>query len=286
MSAVPDPAELAPTRDPAAYAARPLMSRGFWVMIAFCVVCLAGSVLVATLLPRLYPSHPASATKTAIPAATNPAAFAPPASTPSTAAPVLAQADVTALSARVTRLEGDQGRIANAAAAALAAAALSDAAAQPRPFVNDLAVFARLLPGSPDALALAPLAETGAPTRAALATQLADLASQVSVASHAPGKGASFMDQAVYAVSRVVSIRRVSDGGTGPDAILVAAQHHAAEGDLEGAVAALDTLPAPARSALTAWRAAALRRIEIDQHIAGLRAQAVADLATARMAAS
>ena len=260
------------------------MSRGFWAMIAFCVVCLAGALLVAVLGPSLFPARPPPATKTASPVSANAPSFTPPVlPAPVTPAPA---ADVTVLNARVARLEGDQARIANAAVAALAVSALSEAAAQPRPFVGDLAVFSRLLPGSPDALALAPLAQQGAPTRPALAAQLSDLASRISVASHAPAKGASFMDQAVYAVSRVVSIRRVADGGTGPDAILVHAQRRAADGDLEGAVTELDTLPAPARAALTPWREAALRRIEIDQNVAGLRAQAVADLATARMAPS
>lgn len=285
MSAVPDPADLAPTRDGAGYVARPLLSRGFWAMIAFCGLCLVGALLVATLGPRLYPVRAQVETRPATPAAAPVAPVAAPPPQPAVA-PSDVTTDVGALTARVTRLEGDQANIANAAAAALAAAALSDAAAQPRPFVNDLAVFARLLPGSADALALAPLAQQGAPTRAALASQLSDLASDISVASHAPRKNASFMDQMVYAVSRVISIRRVADGGTGPDAILVVAQRRAAEGDLEGAVSALDALPPTARAALAPWREAALRRIEIDQHVAGLRAQALADLASARLRSS
>jgi hypothetical protein len=193
---------------------------------------------------------------------------------------------VSGLTTRVQRLEGNEARALNAAAGALAAAALSDAAAGPRPFAAELAAFARLLPDSPDALALAPLAAEGAPTRAALAVELSGIASDVSVATHAPAKNAGFMDQLAYAVSRVVSIRRVDDQATGADAVLSRAERRADDGDLEGAIGLLDSLSSSARTTLAPWRDKAVRRIAIDQHIAGLRAQAVADLAAVKAAPS
>jgi hypothetical protein len=79
-------------------------------------------------------------------------------------------------------------------------------------------------------------------------------------------------------------VRRVDTQATGTDAILARAEHSAEDGDLEGAVAVLDTLPAPAKASLAPWLDKAERRIEIDRHIAGLRAQAVADLAAAQAA--
>jgi hypothetical protein len=94
------------------------------------------------------------------------------------------------------------------------------------------------------------------------------------------------MDRAFYAFSRVVSVRRTDTQGVGPDAVLAGAERKADDGDLEGAVALLDTLPEPARARLSAWREKAVRRIEIDRHIAGLRAQAIANLAQAQGAAS
>jgi hypothetical protein len=281
MTAVPDPAELAPTRDPAAYAKRPLLTGGFWVMMVFCALCLLAAVAVVTLGPRLAPVKRAVAAASPAQPATPPLAAPLAALAPTTAPP--SDTD-TALAGRVQRLEGDQARIASAAAGALAAAALSDAAAKPAPFAGDLAAVARLLPGSPDALALTALAQQGAPTRAALATELTDLGAEVSTAARAPGKDASFMDRAFYAFSRVVTVRRVDTQATGTDAILARAEHSAEDGDLEGAVAVLDTLPAPAKASLAPWLDKAERRIEIDRHIAGLRAQAVADLAAAQAA--
>ncbi len=93
------------------------------------------------------------------------------------------------------------------------------------------------------------------------------------------------MAQIGYAISRVVSIRRVDPGGTGPDAALARAQRRADAGDLEGAVLALDGLPAGAHERLETWRAGAQRRLDIDRHVAALRARALADLAAAQAGA-
>jgi hypothetical protein len=183
------------------------------------------------------------------------------------------------LESRVRRLEDGEARGLDAAAAALAAASLSEAAAGPRPFGNELAAVERLTPNSPHVQALVPLAQVGAPTRADLAAELVDIAARVSIAAHTPAKDAGFISQFGYAFSRVVSIRRVDAVGSGPDAVLARAQRRAADGDLEGALNLLDSLPAPARAALGDWRERARRRIDIDDHIAALRALALADLA-------
>jgi hypothetical protein len=280
MTVVPDPAELAPTRDPAAYVRRPLLTGGFWVMMVFCALCLLAAAAVVVLGPRLAPVKRAAIAAAAPP----PAAVATP---PLQPAPVPQSAVPSPdLAGRVQRLETGQTRALNAAAGALAASALSDAAAKPTPFTADLTAVARVLPGSPDAMALAALAQQGAPTRAALAAQLTDIGGEVSTAARAPGKNASFMDRAVYAFSRVVTVRRIDAQATGPDAALARAERAANDGDLEGAVTLLDTLPEGARARLAPWREKALRRIEIDHHIAALRAQAIANLAQAQGAAS
>ena len=54
MTAPPDSAELAPTRDPAAYGARPLLSRGFWATMVFGALCLAAAVAIVSFGPRLF----------------------------------------------------------------------------------------------------------------------------------------------------------------------------------------------------------------------------------------
>lgn len=272
MNPAPESAELAPSRDPQAYARRPLLGGVFWLMMAFCVLCLLAAAAVVVLGPRLAPVRQAAAVV---------APRATPAETPAAPlaqdiAPAPASGD---LAARVQRLESGETRIADAAAGAVAAAALSDAAAKPAPFSSDLATASRLLPGSPDAIALAPLAQEGAPTRAALAAELSDIAAQVATAARAPGKDASFMDRVFYAFSRVVTVRRIDENATGMDAVLAKAERAADDGDLENAVVLLDRLPDPTKAVLAPWRDKAERRIQIDQHIAALRAQAMANLA-------
>jgi hypothetical protein len=275
MNATNDTAELAPTRDPAAYARRPLLGGVFWVMMIFCALCLLAAVAVVILGPRLAPVRRVALVA---PAAAPAAAPAPPSSPIAQTAP----AGPSDLASRVQRLETGQTRIVNAAAGALAAASLSDAAARPAPFAPALAAAARLLPSSPETLALAPLAQEGAPTRAALAADLTDIGAQVSTAARTPEKNASFIDRAEYAFSRVVTLRRIGADATGTDAVLARAERAADDGNLEGAVGLLDTLPDPTKAVLAPWRDKAERRIEIDQHIAALRAQAMADLAAAQ----
>ncbi len=67
--------------------------------------------------------------------------------------------------------------------------------------------------------------------------------------------------------------------GSSPDAKLALAQRLLDEGDVEGAIRALDTLPDAARTVLSPWLASAERRVEVDRHVAALRADALAGLA-------
>jgi hypothetical protein len=286
MSVLPESAELASHRD-AAHGRRrgPGFGFGFWAMMAFAAACLIAAAIVAIvygvfgghgLAPKPAASAPPAMAATSA-APPPPAAFSP--APPPAATAASSSEQLATLEGRVGRLEAGEARALNAAAAALAAASLSQAAAGPRPFIDDLAAVERLMPGSPHVLALAPLASVGAPTRAELAAELADIGARVSIAAHTPVRHAGFMAQLGYAASRVVSIRRIDAVGAGPDAVLARAQRRAAEGDVEGALSMLDTLPGPARGELADWRQRAQRRVDIDSHVAALRALALADLA-------
>jgi hypothetical protein len=284
MSVLPDSAPFAADRDTAERGRKRGFGAAFWAMMIFAAACVIAAVIVAVTF-GVFGGHATAPAAVVAPPA--PAAVAPPQPVAPAIAPVAAapsadlpqDARMAALDGRVRRLEDGQARTVNAAAAALAAATLGDAASGPRPFVDALAAVERLTPGSPHVQALAPLAARGAPTRAALAAQLIDMSARVSLAARTPPKDAGFMAQLGYAFARVVSIRRVDAVGAGPDALLVRAQRRAADGDLEGAVAMLDTLPAAARGAFADWGEQARRRIEIDGHIAALRALALDNLA-------
>jgi hypothetical protein len=285
MSVAPDPAELAPSRDPAAYGRRPLFTSGFFVWVLLCVTCLAiGGVAgrfafpaETAAKPEIPVSEPASRQ--------TPVAVAPPASGPMTAPPSSSAtapggAD-TALADRVARLESGAASRNEAAAETLAAASLSVASQGAAPFDRDLAAYERLAPDDPDLRALAPLAAQGAPSRATLAATLPDFAAAAVVALREPAHDAGFFAKLWALIGKVVIVRKVDPSGTGVDGLLARAQGQVSSGDLEGGVRTLQRLPPAARGQLADWLAAADRRIEIDQRIGAVRARALAELTPA-----
>ena len=154
------------------------------------------------------------------------------------------------------------------------------------PFGEELASLERVLPMSPDLRALSRLAQTGVPTRAGLAAEFESLAGRAATAARNPGEGADLLARIRYALSSIVSIRQVSSTwGSTPDAKLARAQRLLDEGDVEGAIRALDALPDPARMVLAPWLASAERRVEVDRHVATIRADALASLAQVSRAA-
>jgi len=282
MTLAPDPVDSDAPRDPALYGRRRLLGPGFWALIAFGIVCVAAGAALARFGPTWFSRGQAP------PAVQQPAGDPAPspsvASQPLRAAPVAAVAppapeDVVQLQGRVAALETGQQRALDAAGAALAAATLADAARTARPFTEELASLERVLPLSPDLRALARLAQDGAPTRAGLADEFETLAGRAAVAARDPGRNADFLARLRHALSSIVSIRRVgSTQGRSPDAVLGRAQKLLNEGDIEGALATVETLPPSAQAVLVPWRAAAERRVEIDRHIAAIRADALAGL--------
>jgi hypothetical protein len=284
MTLAPDPVETAAPRDPALYARRRLLGPGFWAVVAFGVVCVAAGAGLA----RFGPSWFSRAKAPPVAARPVEGAAAPQAgpgqplygSQGVATAPPPAPEGVARLEGRVALLESGQQRALDAAGAALAAATLADAARSARPFAEELASLERILPLSPDLRALSRLAQAGAPTRAGLAAEFETLAARTAVAARDPGRNADFLARLRHALSSIVSIRQVgSTQGSTPDAVLGRAQKLLNEGDIEGALTELEPLPAPAQTVLAPWRAAAERRVEIDRHIAAIRADALAGLA-------
>jgi hypothetical protein len=281
-----DPADLAPSRDPAAYGKRPLLTAGFFAWVSLCLICVLAGVGIGKFgLPGQAPK-PATAAP--------PAAVAPPAQT-SAASPNPAPAPIAPAAAaappgsnvpdqgvadRLARLESASNRIDGAAAEALAAATLSVAANGSGGFDQDLAAFQRVDPNEPELAALRPLAAQGAPSRAELAAQLPALADQATLAARDPGDNASFLAKVWALVGKVVVVRRLDPGAGGVDGALARAEDQAADGDLAAAAQTLQALPAKARAPLEGWIAAVGRRLEIDRLVASLRARALAALAT------
>jgi len=282
MNAAPDPAEIVAPSDPALYARRRVMGPGVWIWLLLCVLCIGLGAAVAHYGPTLFapkarpvagaisatpsprPVADRVAAGAALPVESGETAVAPPA------------ADVERLDGRISALESSQKGVTDAATAALAVSALAETADTSRPFDQELAGLQRVLPPSPDLRALETLAQRGAPTRAGLAVQFVNLAGRAASAARDPGPEADLFSRIRYALSRIVSIRHVgSTAGSTPDAMLARAQALLDDGDVEGAVQALDSLPDTAREVLAPWFNAANRRIEIDRHVAAIRADAL-----------
>jgi hypothetical protein len=278
-----DASDFTAPKDPAAYRPRPLLGVTFWAMIALMLLCVLAGVAIADFGPKWFgprpTAKPAEAPSAVEPALTvTTASTSPPAAAVSPAAPA---ADVARLGARVTTLETQQTHASQAAAAALAASAVVEATQGSAPFADELSSLRAISPPSPELEALAHLAAAGAPSRTALAASYPDYASRAASAARAPGDKAGLGARIVYALSRVVTLRRVGDvAGDGVDAVLARAERQVDDGDLDRALRTLDKLPTGAKDAMGPWRNRAERRAEIDRNAFALRARALQTLAS------
>ena len=285
----PDPVQLTAPLDPAVYGQRTkLFSTSFWAVIAFGVLCIIAGAGVVSFGPKLFPpksaARPASAPTPALSQTVDQRladiqAKLQAQQTAAVSPPVSGSSEIEALTARVEKLEADRRRVAGAAAGALAAASLSEAADASRPFAGELSVLEASLPDSPDLRALRPLSETGAPTLSALASEYPDVAASAAVASRARARGTGILARIAQAFAAILTVRRVdSVTGKGVDAVLARAQRDVDNGDLSGALGELNALPPAGQDAVAGWRARAQRRVEIDRRVAGIRAGALAAL--------
>ncbi len=283
MTAAPDPAaDITPPTDPAVYGRPRRLGVAFWAVIALCVLSVVAGAAVTRFAPRIWalaPETPAAAASTA-PDLLDVNPQAPPSHVGAvpTVDPAAPSAEIAALQIRVAALEAGQTRTINAAAAALAAASLAEATAGSGSFETELAALERILPLSGEVRALRPYAENGVPSRAALRADFDSVAARAAVAARDPGERAGFFARAAHALSAIVTIRRVSAGGEGPDAVLARAGDAVTEGDLEGALKILRDLPPKAAQAMAPWRGRALQRVAVDRQVAAIRALALSDL--------
>lgn len=260
-------------KDPAAYRRRTSSGLRFGALVAFGVVCVLAGAGLAVLGPRLTPGKP-----TAAPLAAAPAGPITPAAETTLAVEVRSPTadEVVRLNARIASLETQGARTTEAAAAALAAAQLVDASQGSRPFARELAALRAAAPTLPELTQLARLAETGAPSRTALAASFPPYAAQAVRRAHKPPRDGELSQQLSYLVARIVTVRRIDETtGGSPDAVIARAEQALEEGEVVAALRALDGLPPRAREALEPWRRDAERRAEIDREIAALRNRAV-----------
>lgn len=259
-------------KDPAAYRRRPMSGLGFAALVAFGVVCVLAGAGLAVLGPRLIPGRDISAAPSAGPA--------PSATAAADALPIVvaspAADEVARLNARIVTLESQGARTTEAAAAALAAAQLVDASQGSKPFDRELATLRATAPNLPELARLTRLAETGAPSRTALAASFSPYAAKAVSRARKPPADGNLSQHLAYAAARIVTVRRVDDTvGASPDAIVARAELALQDGQVVAALKILDALPPKARQAIAPWRLDAERRAEIDRQVGALRSRAV-----------
>jgi hypothetical protein len=166
---------------------------------------------------------------------------------------------------------------------AIAASALRNAVERGDPFAAELAVVKPLAPDAGAAALLEPFAAAGVPAAAALGQELAALVRPMLRASGEPSPDGGFLDRLQANAQKLVRIRPVDEepGGDERAAILARVEQRAAQGNLAGAAAELDKLPADARLPFQPWLAKAQARNKALDASRRLYADAVAALKAA-----
>lgn len=184
-----------------------------------------------------------------------------------------------ALTAEVRRLQEELPAVAAEARAAATAArasyavvAASEAARSSGPFEQAYTSLAALLPNDPNVAALAPLARTGAPTRAELRERFERIDTEIVRAARQAQAGAGFWGRIQSALAQWIVVRRAGEGDT-PSGVVERASQRLAADDLAGAVQEVNSLSGAPKQVAQRWLTDAQRRLEIDQRITAIRTE-------------
>ncbi|EGF92914.1 hypothetical protein ABI_13530 [Asticcacaulis biprosthecium C19] len=180
------------------------------------------------------------------------------------------------LSARLDKVEANQRVLARAAAAANAAAGLQQAAHGDSPFASQLAVVETSVDDPALIALLRPHAEKGVPSEVSLAVEFPQYAARANIAATSAANKNGLLEQVARMLN--ISVRRTDGEDQGPAGLLHSAEARLNVGDLRGAVAYLNRLPAPALAALKPWLDKAQARISVDDAIHRLTESALARL--------
>ncbi len=197
-----------------------------------------------------------------------------------------AAGDLTALTARVDKIESalaapkpdTRSPSDTAAAIAVTAEAAENRLSAGEPLAPDVATLQRL---GVDPAKLAPLqaVANGAPTNAALAASFSAVAPRVLAATSQKESG-GVADRFLAHLHSLVQVRDLNEtAGDDPPALVSQIEALSRRGDIGGALAAFNKLPAPARQAASDWLAVARTRQAADAALKSIREAAVAELA-------
>ncbi|WP_183738738.1 MULTISPECIES: COG4223 family protein [Rhizobium] len=164
-----------------------------------------------------------------------------------------------------------------AVARAIAAAALKAAIDRGGPFLAELDAFAGVAPDDPAVADLRSFAETGIPSRAELVRQVPDIATAIVEAVNQPDPNQSWSDRLMASAKSLVTVRPVGNiEGESVEAISARLEDKVKNGDLSGASAEWNALPAPGKQASAAFKQSLEARIRVEELVGGALSKAVA----------
>ena len=197
------------------------------------------------------------------------------------------RADLSGIEARLDALEAAVAELEAAIPAprdngagvfALAVAVLTDAARGPGPFPGELAAARRLALDNDHIAALAGFASAGAPDAQVLAARFPETAARAALAPETAEPRTGLMGM----LSGLITVRRVDAPSTDVEAQIGLIRAALDAGDLASALRQAEALPDAAQGPMEAWLASLQDRLEIDRHLAALRADAAARAAEER----
>ena len=210
-------------------------------------------------------------------------------------APKVGDADLAALAGRLDKIEAalaapkSETRVTaekptpadNASAIAIVAGAIEDMLAAGARFGTEVAALQRLGVDTAQLSALQAVAG-GAPTGVALAASFEAVAAQVAAAA-TPAETGGALDRLLAHLRGLVRVHVLSESaGDSPEAIVSRIEAECRRGDIAGALAVFDKLPAAARQAAGDWPVKARARQAADAALQSIREAAVGRLAGAR----
>ncbi|NZD64746.1 COG4223 family protein [Rhizobium sp. WYCCWR 11290] len=163
-----------------------------------------------------------------------------------------------------------------AVARAIAAAALKAAIDRGGPFLAELDTFAGVAPDDPAVADLKAFAETGIPSRTELVGQVPDVATAIVEAVNQPDPNQSWSDRLMSSAKSLVTVRPVGNiEGESVEAIAARMEEKVKNGDLPGASAEWNNLPALGKQASAAFKQSLEARIRVEELVGGALSKAV-----------
>ncbi|RXT16999.1 hypothetical protein B5P46_30190 [Rhizobium leguminosarum] len=163
-----------------------------------------------------------------------------------------------------------------AVARAIAAAALKAAIDRGGPFLAELDTFAGVAPDDPAVADLKAFAETGIPSRTELVGEVPDVATAIVEAVNQPDPNQSWSDRLMSSAKSLVSVRPVGNiEGESVEAIAARMEDKVKSGDLPGASAEWNNLPALGKQASAAFKQSLEARIRVEELVGGALSKAV-----------